>query len=93
MESVGKALWFTDGRSEGEAPLEELSGVAGISRHHFGHDATIKARWKRIFERIGEMLAVERLRQLDDGERANIGAPGNVIEVYSPILRWLRGRV
>jgi hypothetical protein len=93
MENVGKVLWFTEGQSEGEASLDELSAAPGISRYHFGGDATIRARWKRIFEPIGEMLAVERLRQLDDGERANIGAPGNVIEVYSPILRWLRGRV
>ena len=48
------------------------------------------------FALIREMLVVERLRQLDDGEqRTNTGVPGNLrnfIEAYSPILQWLRGR-
>jgi hypothetical protein len=93
MESVRKALWFMEGRSEGEVSLDELSAVAGISRYRFGHGATIKARCKRTFELIRETLAVERHRQLDDGERTSTGVPGSLIEAYSPILRWLRGRV
>jgi hypothetical protein len=81
MESVRKV-------SLGESPV-----VAGISRYHFAHYATIKAWRKRIFELIREMLVVERRRQLDDvEERANTGVPGNPIEVYSPIFRWLCGR-
>jgi hypothetical protein len=88
MESVRKALWLMESRSSGEKPLHELSEVTGISRYHF---ATIKAWWKRILELIREMLVVERLRQFDDVEqRTNTGVPGNFIEVYSPILRWLR---
>jgi hypothetical protein len=67
MESVQKAQWFTESRFEGEVSLDELSQVAGISRYHFAHVATIKAWWKRIFALIREMLVVERLRQLDDG--------------------------
>jgi hypothetical protein len=91
MESVRKALWFRKSRFGGAVSLDELPVVAGISRHHFA--ATIKAWWKRIFELIREMLVVERLRQLDDVEqRTNTRVPGNLIEVYSPILRWLRER-
>lgn len=90
MESVRKALWFMEGRSEGEVSLDELSRVAGISRYHFVQYATIKAWWKRIFELIRETLVVERRRQLDDVEqRTNARNP---IEVYSPIFRWLCGR-
>ena len=55
-------------------------------------DGTIKAWRKRIFELIREMLAVERLRQLDDVERCtDAGVPRNFIEAYSPILQWMRG--
>jgi hypothetical protein len=83
-------------RFGGEVSLHELSVVAGTSSYHFAHDATIKASWKRIFALIREMLVVERLRQPDDGEqRTNTGVPGklgNFIDVYSPILQWLRGR-
>jgi hypothetical protein len=82
-----------EGRFGGEAPLDELSVVVGISLYN---EATIKDSWKRIFAPIRAMLVVERLRQLDDCEqRANAGIPGNLgnfIEVYSPSLRWLRGR-
>jgi hypothetical protein len=90
MECVRRSM---EGRFGGEVSLDELSVVAGISRYH---DATIKASWKRTFARIREMLVVERLRQLDDGEeRTDTCVPrnlGNFIEVYSPILQWLRGR-
>ena len=93
MESVRKSM---EGRFGGEVSLHELSVVAGISRYHFAHDATIKASWKRIFALIREMLVVERLRQPDDGEqRTKTGVPGNLgnfIDAYSPILQWLRGR-
>ena len=92
MESVRKSM---EGRFGGEASLDELLVASGISRYHFANDATIKASWKRIFALIREMLVVERLRQLDDGEqRANTGVPGtgNFVEAYSPILQWLRGR-
>jgi len=93
MDSVRKSL---EGRFGGDASLDELSGVAGISRRHVAYGATIKARWKRIFALIRERLAVERVRQLDDrDERANPRAPGNLgnfIVAYSPILQWLRGR-
>ena len=93
MESVRKSL---EGRFGGDASLDELSGVARISRNRFACGATIKARWKRKFALIREMLAVERLRQLDDrDERAHPRAPGNLgnfIVAYSPILQWLRGR-
>jgi hypothetical protein len=94
MESVRKSM---EGRFEAEVSLDELSVVAGISRcYHFAYDATIKASRKRIFALIREMLVVERLRQLDDGEqRTNTGVPGNLgnfIEAYSPISQWLRGR-
>ena len=93
MESVRKSM---ESRFGGEASLDKLSVVAGISRCRFAYDATIKAWWQRIFARIGEILVVERLRQLDDGEqRPNIGVPrnlGNFIEAHSPILQWLRGR-
>jgi hypothetical protein len=55
-------------------------------------DATIKTWRKRIYELTREMLVVERLRQLDDGEqRSSTGLPGNPIEAYSPIYHWLRG--
>jgi len=85
-----------EGRFGGEAPLDGLSGGAGICRRHVARGATIKARWKRIFALIRERLAVERVRQLDDrDERANPRAPGNLgnlIVAYSPILQWLRGR-
>ena len=92
MEGVRKALWFIESRFGGEAPLGELSQAAGISRCHFALDATVRAWGKGIFELIREMLVVER-RQLDDVEqRANAGVPGNPIEVYSPIFRWLCGR-
>ena len=37
MESVRKALWFMESRFRGEASLDELSVVAGISRYHFAH--------------------------------------------------------
>ena len=54
-------------------------------------DATIKAWRKRIYERIREMLVVERRRELDDVEqRTDTGVPGNLIETYSPILQWMR---
>ena len=93
MESARKSM---EGRFGSEASLDELSAVAGISRYHFACIATIKALRKRIFALIREMLVVERLRQLDDGEqRTNTGVPGNLgdfIEAYSPILQWLRGR-
>ena len=93
MENLQKSM---EGRFGGEASLDELSVVAGISRCHFAFDATIKAWWKRIFALIREMLVVERLRQIDDREqRTNTGVPGNLgnfIEAYSPILQWLRGR-
>jgi len=90
MENVRKALWFTESLFSDETPLDELSEVAGISRHHFAHYATIRAWRKRIFELIREMLVVERRRQLDDVEqRANAGVPRNPIEVYSPIFQWL----
>ena len=90
MESVRKALWFVESRFSGEVSLGELRVAAGISRRHFAVDATIRAWRKRIFETIREMLVVERRRQLDDVEqRANAGVPGNPIEVYSPIFRWL----
>jgi hypothetical protein len=93
MESVRKSI---EGRFGGEAPLDELSVVARISRTHFAYDATIKAWWNRIFALIRKMLVVERRRQLDDGEQgASAGVPGslgNFIEAYSPILQWLRGR-
>jgi hypothetical protein len=83
-------------RFGGEVWLDGLSVAAGISRSRFVYDAKIKAWWQRIFARIGEMLVVERLRQLDDGEqRPNMGVPrnlGNFIEAHSPILQWLRGR-
>jgi hypothetical protein len=93
MESVRNSM---GGRFGGEASLDELPVVAGISRYHFAYDATIKGSWKRIIALIRGMLVVERLRQLDDGEqRANTGVPGNLgnfIEAHSPILQWLRGR-
>jgi hypothetical protein len=55
-------------------------------------DATIRTWRKRIYELTREMLVVERLRQLDDGEqRSSTGLPGNPIEAYSPIYQWLRG--
>ena len=55
-------------------------------------DATIKAWRKRIYELIREMLVVEGRRQLDDVERCtDTSVPGNFIEAYSPILRWMRG--
>ena len=91
METVRKAPWSIESRFSGEVSLAELSKVAEISRYPFVHDATIKARWKRIFELTREMLVVERLRRLDDVEqRYNTGGLGNFIEVYSPIFRWLR---
>ena len=93
MESVRKSI---DCRFGGEASLDELSVVAGISRYHFAYGTTIKASWKRMFARIREVLLVERLRRSDAGEqRANTGVPGNpgnFVEAYSPILQWLRGR-
>jgi hypothetical protein len=93
MESVRKSI---EGRFGGEAPFDELSVVAGMSRYHFAYHAMIKASWKRIFALICEMLVVERLRQFDDGEQgANTGVPGdlgNFVEAHSPILQWLRGR-
>ena len=93
MESVRKSM---EGRFGDEASLDELSVVAGISRCHFAYHAAIKALWKRIFALFCEMLVVERLCQLDDGEqRTDAGVPGNLgnfIEAYSPILQWLRGR-
>jgi hypothetical protein len=93
MESVRKALWFMESRFSGEVSLGELPVVAGISRYHFALDATIRAWRKRMFELIREMLVVERRRQLDDVEqRTNAGVPGNPIEMYSPIFRWLCGR-
>ena len=74
MESVRKSM---EGQFEGEVSLDELSVLAGVSRYHFAYVATIKASWERIFALIREMLAVERRRQLDDGEqRANTGVPG-----------------
>jgi len=92
MESVRKTLWFME-RFSGELSLGELSVVAGISRCRFALDATIRAWSRRIFDLIREMPVVERRRQLDDVERrANAGVPGNPIEVYSPIFRWLCGR-
>jgi hypothetical protein len=90
MESVLKSM---NGRFGGEASLDGLLVVAGISRYRFPNDATIKASWKRIFARIRETLVVERLRQPDDG--ADASAPGNLgnfIEAHSPILQWLRKR-
>jgi hypothetical protein len=85
-----------EGRFEGEASLDEVSVAAGKARCHFAYDAAIKASWKRMFAPIREMLAVERLRQVDDGARvATTGVPenlGDFIEAYSPILQWLRGR-
>ena len=93
MEGVRKALWFIESRSSREAPLGELSVVAGISRRRFALDATIRAWRKRIFELIRETLVVERRRHFDDVEqRANAGVPGNPIEAYSPMFRWLPGR-
>ena len=93
MESVRKAVWFMESRFGGEASLDELSRAAGISRYDLANDAAIKAWWKRIFALIREMLVVERLREPDDVEqRTNTGGPGNLIEAYSPILQWLRGR-
>ena len=93
MESVRKSM---AGRFGGEASLDELSVVFGISRYRCAYAAAIKASRKRIFALIREMLVVERRRRLDDGEQcANTGVPGNLgnfIEAYSPILRWLRGR-
>ena len=74
----------------------ELSVAADIARRAFRYEATISASWRRIFALMREMLAVERVRQVDDGEqRANTGVPeslGNFIEAHSPILQWLRGR-
>jgi hypothetical protein len=53
--------------------------------------ATIKSWWKRKYELSREMLVVERLRRLDDGERcANADAPRNLVEASSPILQWMR---
>jgi hypothetical protein len=76
--------------------VDGLSVAAGISRRHLVYRATIKVSWKQILVPIREMLVVERLRQLDDGEQgADTGVPGNLgnfIEAYSPILHWLRGR-
>ena len=90
MESVRKALWLMEGRFGGEASLGELSQAAGISRYHFAVGATMRASRKRIFELFREMRVVERRPQLDGVERrANAGVPGNPIEVYSPIFRWL----
>jgi hypothetical protein len=90
MESVRKALWFMESQFGGEALLGELSQVARISRRRFALDATIRAWRRRMFELFPEVLVVERRRQLDDIEqRANAGVPGNPIEVYSPIFRWL----
>jgi hypothetical protein len=55
-------------------------------------NATIKGLRKRIYELIREMLAVERLRQLDDIEqRVDMAVPGKFIEANSPILQWMRG--
>ena len=89
MESVRKALWFVESRVSDEVSLGELPPAAGTSRHYFVLDAKSGAWWTRIFELIREMLIVER-RQLDDVEQsANAGVPGNPIEVYSPIYRWL----
>lgn len=82
-----------ESRLSDEVSLGELPVVAGISRRHFALDATIRAWSKRIFELIGEMPVVARRRQLDYVEqRANAGVPGNPIEVYSPVFRWLCGR-
>ena len=82
-----------ESRFSDEVPPDELPVVAGISRYQFAVDATIRAWRKRIFELIREMLVVERRRQLDDVEQlAKAGVPGNPIEVYSPIFRWLCGR-
>jgi hypothetical protein len=93
MESVRKKMWFVESRFSGEVSPHESFGAAGISRYYFALDATIRAWRKRIFKLSREMLVVERRRQLDDVEqRANAGAPGNPIEVYSPIFRWLCGR-
>jgi hypothetical protein len=93
MKSVRKALWLMEGRFGGEASLDELSHAAEPSRRRFALGATIRAWRKRIFELIREMLVVERRRPLDDVERrANAGVPGDPIEVYSPIFRWLCGR-
>jgi hypothetical protein len=90
MDSVRKALWFMESGFRGELSFDELSQAAGISRYHFGVGATIRASRKRIFELFREMLVVERRRRLDDIEQcANAGVPGNPIEVYSPIFRWL----
>ena len=93
MESVRTSV---EGRFGGEASLDELSVVAGISRCRFAYDAAIKATRKRIFALVREMLVVEHLRRLDDGEqRANTCAPGNLanfMEASSPILQWLRGQ-
>jgi hypothetical protein len=76
--------------------LDESSVAAGVSRRPFPYEATIKASWRRMFALIREMLAIERLRQVDEGEQgANTGVPGtlaNFIEAHSPILQWLRGR-
>jgi hypothetical protein len=91
--SARNTLWLIEGRFGGEASLDELSHAARTSRRRFALDATIIAWRKRIFELIREMLVVERRRQLDDVEqRANAGVPGNPIEAYSPIFRWLCGR-
>jgi hypothetical protein len=88
--NVRNALWFMESRFGSEVSLDELSQVAGISRYHFVQYETIKAWWKRIFERIRETLIVERRRQLDDVEQPTNAR--NPIEVYSPIFRWLCGR-
>lgn len=51
-------------------------------------DVTIKAWRRRIYELIRETLVVERLRELDDVEQSDV--PRNLVEAYSPILRWMR---
>jgi hypothetical protein len=93
VEAVNDEVHAEPRGVRGEMSLDELSVVAGISRYHFAHDATIKACWKRIFALIREMLVVERVRQLEDcQQRTNPGNLGNFLEAYSPILQWLRGR-
>ena len=34
MNAVGKAIWFIESRFSGELSLDEIAGVAGVSRYH-----------------------------------------------------------
>lgn len=73
MNSVKKALWFMEGRFDGETSLDDLADVAGVSRYHFAH----------VFVRTTGQSAMRYLRgrRLSEAARALANGGPDILTV------------